>query len=66
MDFRKVQFLVRNFFFLFCLNDLPKITTKSTKLILYADDTSMTVTNPRPKDFKINLNKVYAHMNKCF
>ena len=35
-------------FFLFYLNDLPKITTKNTKFILYADDTNTVETNPSP------------------
>jgi hypothetical protein len=56
MDFYKVKFLVQNFF-IFYSNNLPKITTKNTKFILYVDDTSTIVTNANPKDFKINLNK---------
>lgn len=43
---------------------MPKITIKNTKFILYADDTSTIVTNPTPKYFKINLNKIYVDMNK--
>jgi hypothetical protein len=48
------------------INDLPKITTKNTKFIVYADDTSTLVTNPSANDFKINLNKVFVDMNKWF
>jgi len=50
----------------FCLSDLPKITTKNTKFILYADDTSAIQTNPSPKDFKISLIKAFVDTNKWF
>jgi hypothetical protein len=45
---------------------VPKITTKNTEFIIYADDISTLVTNPSPNDFKINLNKVFVDMNKWF
>jgi len=41
------------------INDLPKITTKNAKLVLYADDTSIIVSNLSTEDFKININKVF-------
>jgi len=47
-----------NEFFLF-INDLHKITTKNAKLILYADDAVILVSNISPEDFKININKVF-------
>jgi len=33
-------------------------------LFPYADDTSIIVTNPSPKDFKINTNKVFVDINE--
>jgi hypothetical protein len=53
-------------FFLFYINDLPKITTKNAKLFPYADDTSIIVTNLSCKDFKINMSKVFVGINEWF
>lgn len=53
-------------FFLFYINLLPKIKTKNAKLILHPDDTGIIVTNPGPKDFKINTNKVFVDKNEWF
>ena len=53
-------------FFLFYINDLPKITTKNAKLSPYSDDTSVIVTNPSPRDFKISMNKVFVDINEWF
>jgi hypothetical protein len=49
--------------FLLYITDLPKITTNNAKLLLYGDDTSIIVTNPSPKDFKINMNKAFVDIN---
>ena len=50
----------------FYINDLPKITTKNAKFTLYADDTSIRVTNSSCKDFKINTNKVFLDIREWF
>jgi hypothetical protein len=42
-------------FFLLYVNDLPKITTNKANIILYADDTSVIVSNPSLQDFKISM-----------
>jgi hypothetical protein len=50
--------------FLFYTNCLPQLTTKNAKIVPYADDTSIIANNPSPKDFKINMNKVFANINE--
>ena len=37
--------------FLLYINDLPTVTVKNAKLVLYADDTSLIITNPGPIEF---------------
>jgi hypothetical protein len=39
-------------FFLIYINDLPNIITDPSKPILFADDTSIIITNPSPSKFK--------------
>lgn len=38
--------------FLLYINDLPQITNDNSKIVLFADDTSMIVTNPNPLNFE--------------
>jgi len=38
--------------FLFYINDLPQITNENSKIVLFADDTSMVITNPNPLNFE--------------
>jgi len=35
-------------------------------MILYANDTSIIITNPSSKDFKINMSKVFVDINEWF
>jgi len=56
MEFHKVLFLVHYFFY---KKDMPKMTTKNPKYTLYADDTSIIVTNPSCEYFKIKTNKYF-------
>lgn len=53
-------------FFLLYINDLPKITSTDAKIFLYADDTSLIVTNPNLEDFKTTMNKIFLEVNKWF
>jgi len=41
-------------FFLFYINNLCKIAAKDTKIVLYADDTRIIVTNPNTNKQNIN------------
>jgi hypothetical protein len=45
---------------------LPSVTAKNAKLVLYADDTSLTITNPSPIELANKLNTVFANVNKQF
>ena len=42
------------------------MTTKNPKYTLYADDTSIIVSNPSCKDFKINTNQVLLDIHELF
>ena len=46
--------------FLLYINDLPEVTAKNAKLVLYADDTSLIVTSSSPTEFVTKLNNVLA------
>jgi hypothetical protein len=57
--------------FLLYINDLPKITnnknnSNKSKLILFADDTSIIVTNPNPTDFIKDINMTFKNINEWF
>ena len=43
-------------FFLFYINDLPKIITKNNSMVLFADDTSLLITDSNKLDFNTNIN----------
>lgn len=47
---------------IFYINDLPN-KQHNTKILPHANDTSIMVINISPKDFKINLNKVFEYIN---
>ena len=53
-------------FFLFYINDLPKIIYNTNNMILFADDTSILVTNPNKIDFNININQTFLDINTWF
>ena len=50
-------------FFLFYINDLPKIINKNNNMVLFADDTSIIITDP---DFNININQMFQDINTWF
>jgi hypothetical protein len=52
--------------FLFYINDLFKIIKHNSKPILFADDTSLIITNPRYINFKSNINHVFLQLNEWF
>jgi hypothetical protein len=52
--------------FLLYVNDLPKITDENSKLILFADDTSIIITSPNPTDFENSVNKIFHDINRWF
>jgi len=48
------------------INDLPNITADPPRPILFADDTSILVTNPRPSKFKDDINNIIDNINDWF
>jgi hypothetical protein len=53
-------------FFLIYMNDLPKLATFGTKILLYADATSIIVTNPDLENFETQLDKIFGDINNWF
>jgi len=45
--------------FLLYINNLPQITNVNSKFVLFADDTSVIITNPDPLNFRTNHNKIH-------
>jgi len=50
--------------FLLYINDLPQITNDNSKIVLFADDTSMIITNPNPLNFEKLVNKIIQDINE--
>jgi hypothetical protein len=57
--------LVRLFFLLY-INDLPKIVNDNAEVVLYDDDTSITITGLNPTNFTKSDNKILQGINKWF
>jgi septum formation inhibitor-activating ATPase MinD len=53
-------------FFLIYINDLPNIIADPSKLILFADDTSIIITNPSLSKFKEDSNNIIGNINDWF
>ena len=45
---------------------MPQITNDNSKIVLFADDTSMIITNPNPLNFEKSLNKIIQDINEWF
>ena len=65
MRYHKVRFSALYFFLLY-VNDLPTVTVENATVVLYADDTSFTITNPSPIEFADKLNKIFTNVNEWF
>jgi len=50
-------------FFLIYINDLPKLAPIRTKILLYADDTSIIVTSPNLENYEKQINKIFRNIN---
>jgi hypothetical protein len=53
-------------FFLLYINDITKVSIDGTKIFLYADDTSIIVTNPDYNGYKLTMNKIFHKVSKWF
>jgi hypothetical protein len=50
-------------FFLICINDLQNIITDPSNPILFADYTSIIITNPSTSKFEEHINNISATIN---
>ena len=53
-------------FFLIYKNDLPKLVSIATKILLYVDNTSMIVTSPNLENFETKIDKIFGCINNWF
>ena len=53
-------------FFLLYINDLPHSINKNNKIVLFADDTSLIISNPDPIKFRDDANKILQHIQEWF
>jgi hypothetical protein len=52
--------------FLIYINDLPELVSIGTKILLYADDTSMIVISPNLENFNKQIDKIFTDINNWF
>jgi hypothetical protein len=52
--------------FLLYINDLPSLTDNNNKIVLFADDTSLIISNPDPIYFRNDANKILQQIQKWF
>jgi hypothetical protein len=45
------------------INDLPHSINKNNKIVLFADDTSLIISNPDPINFRDDVNKILQHIH---
>jgi hypothetical protein len=50
--------------FLLYVNDLPHSINKNNKIVLFADDTSLIISNPDPINFRDDVNEILQHIHK--
>jgi hypothetical protein len=50
-------------FFLICINDLPTVIADPIKLILFADNTNLIITNPSVSKFIEDINNIIDNIN---
>ena len=53
-------------FFLIYINDLPTIVNNDNNMILFADDTSIIITDTSRRDFIVNANQTFQDINTWF
>ena len=53
-------------FFLYYVNDLPKIINKDNHIVLFAEDTSIIITDSNKLDFNTNINQTFQDINIWF
>jgi hypothetical protein len=53
-------------FFLIYINDVPTLSNRNTKILLYGDDTSIIVNSPNPFNYQIIMEEIICNINKWF
>jgi hypothetical protein len=53
-------------FFLLYVNDLTNVSINGAKIFLYADDTSIIVSNPDYNGYKLAMNKIFHEVSNWF
>jgi protein associated with RNAse G/E len=53
-------------FFLIYINDLPTIVYKDDNMVLFADDTSIIITDSNRRDFNTNANQMFHDIKTWF
>jgi len=53
-------------FFLIYINDLPRIINKDNNIVLFADDTSIIITDTNIDDFNLHANMLFIELNTWF
>ena len=53
-------------FFLIFMNDLPTTVNNNNNMVLFADDTSIIITDTNRSDFNVNANQMFQHINTWF
>jgi hypothetical protein len=53
-------------FFLIYINDLPTLVNEDNNIVLYADDTSIVITDSNRADFNLNVNVLFKDLNNWF
>ncbi|PNF41624.1 hypothetical protein B7P43_G10456 [Cryptotermes secundus] len=52
--------------FLLYINDLPYIISNKSKPVIFADDTSIVITNPRSADYEFKASLIFKNINDWF
>jgi len=52
--------------FLVHINDLPHSINKNNRIVLFADDTSLIISNPDLIKYRDDTNKILQHIHECF
>lgn len=45
---------------------MPKVPNSNARILLYADDTSVILSNPSLRDFELNMNKALVDIHEWF
>jgi len=53
-------------FFLFYINDFPKIINKDNNMVPFTDDTSIIISDLNKLDFNVNINQTFQDINTLF